>query len=85
LSTKKERKAKRAVFAVMNMDCATCAMAIERKLKKVDGIKGVGSAIMLNKIFVDYDESKLGLGEIKKAIKEAGYSNYVIGNDNEMR
>ncbi len=77
MSEKKERGAKRAVFAVRNMDCATCGLAIEKKLRKVDGIEGVGSAIMLNKVFVDYDESKLGVFEIKKAIKEAGYANYL--------
>jgi copper chaperone CopZ len=40
---------------------------------------------MLNKIFVDYDESKVGISEIRKAIKEAGYSNYVTSNDDPMR
>jgi P-type Cu+ transporter len=81
LSEKKEKKAKRAVFAVRNIDCTTCAVAIEKRLKKVDGIEAVGSAIMLNKIFVDYDESRVGISEIMKAIKEAGYSNYVTNND----
>jgi Cu+-exporting ATPase len=80
LSEKKEKKAKRAVFSVRNMDCTTCAIAIEKRLKKVDGIENVGSAIMLNKIFVDYDESKVDISEIMRAIKEAGYSNYVTNN-----
>ena len=44
----------------------------------------VGSAIMLNKIFVDYDGSKVSIEEIRKAIREAGYSNYVT-NDDSMR
>ena len=81
MSEKKEKKAKRAVFSVRNIDCTTCAIAIEKRLEKVDGIENVGSAIMLNKIFVDYDESKVGISEIKKAIKHAGYSNYVTHND----
>ena len=76
-----EKKAKRAVFSVRNIDCTTCALAIEKRLKKVDGIENVGSAIMLNKIFVDYDESKVSISEIMNAIKEAGYANYVTNND----
>ena len=68
---------KRAVFSVRNIDCATCALAIEKRLKKLEGIEDVGSAIMLNKIFVDYDESRVGIPEIMKAIEEAGYSSYV--------
>ncbi len=50
---------------------------IEKRLKKLDGVQSVKAAIMLNKIFVDYDESKVGIYEIKNAIKEAGYSNYL--------
>ena len=76
-----EKKAKRAVFSVRNIDCTTCSLAIEKRLKKVDGIENVGSAIMLNKIFVDYDESKVNISEIMKAIEEAGYANYMTRND----
>jgi P-type Cu+ transporter len=66
------RRTKRAVFSVRSIDCTTCASAIEKRLKKVDGVEKVGSAIMLNKIFVDYDESKVGISEIRNAIDEAG-------------
>ncbi len=85
MSQEKAGKGKRAVFAVRNMDCATCGLALEKKLRKVDGIEGVASAIMLNKVFVDYDGSKLGVNEIKKAIKEAGYAGYVTSDGNKMR
>ena len=77
----KQRKLRRAVFSVRNIDCTTCAIAIEKRLKKVDGIENVGSAIMLNKIFIDYDESKVGIPKIRMAIKEAGYSNYLTSVD----
>jgi P-type Cu+ transporter len=77
LSEKKEERAKRAVFAVSDIDCTACAIGIEKRLKKVDGVERVGSAIMLNKIFVDYDESKVSISEIVRAIKDAGYSSYL--------
>jgi copper chaperone CopZ len=69
---------------VRNVDCMACDLAIEKRLKRVDGVERVASAIMLNKIFVDYDESKVDTSEITLAIKEAGYSNYVT-NDDSMR
>ena len=69
----------RAVFSVRNIDCATCASGIEKRLKKLEGIESVKAAVMLNKIFVDYDESKVGISEIKRAITEAGYSSYMTG------
>ena len=78
---KKKLGPRRVTFSVRDIDCVTCAIGIERRLKKLDGVEGVGSAIMLNKIFVDYDESKVGISEILKAIKEAGYSSYVTRND----
>ncbi len=76
---------KRAVFSVRNIDCATCAFGMEKRLKKVDGVAGVGSSIMLNKVFVDYDESKVSISEIMDAIKEAGYSSYVTRRMGESR
>ncbi len=78
MSEKNEGRIRRAVFSVSNIDCATCATAIEKRLEKVDGIENVWSAIMLNKIFVDYDESKVDTSEIRTAIKEAGYSNFGV-------
>ncbi len=70
-------KTKRAVFSVRGIDCVTCAIGIEKRLKKLDGVEGVGSATMLNKIFVDYDESRVGIPEIVEAIKKAGYSSHL--------
>ncbi len=81
MTEEKERKVRRATFSVRNIDCVTCAIGIERRLKKLDGVEGVGSAILLNKIFVDYDESKVAISKIVKAIEEAGYSGYVTRND----
>ena len=45
MSEKKEKKAKRALFSVRNIDCTTCTCAIEKRLKEVEGIENVGSAI----------------------------------------
>ena len=72
---------KRATFSVRNIDCATCGMTIESRLKKLDGVEQVGSAIMLNKVFVDYDDSKVRISDIMKVIKDAGYSSYMTKSD----
>jgi Cu+-exporting ATPase len=65
------------VFSVRNIDCSTCALGIEKRLKKVEGIEKVGSSIMLNRVFVDYDESRVNIPRIMDAIKKAGYSGYL--------
>jgi copper chaperone CopZ len=78
LSDQPKASITRATFSVRNISCATCARVIEKRLRKVDGVKNVGAAIMLNKVFVDYEESKVDRSEIMKAIERAGYSNYLV-------
>ena len=85
MSDKNEGKSKRAVFSVRDIECATCARAMERKLRKVDGIEKVGSAIMLNKVFVDYDESKVSIARIQDAIRDAGYANHMTRDERKTR
>lgn len=74
---KGERRARRAVFSVRGVDCVTCALAIEKRLKKLDGVEKVGSAIMIGRVFVEYDGSKVGASQIEDAIRDAGYASYL--------
>ena len=67
----------RAVFRIREISCSICGLAIEKQVKKLDGIKDVRTAVMLNKVFVDYDPSKVKAEEIKKAVDRTGYSAYV--------
>lgn len=43
----------------------------------MDGVKGVRTAVMLNKVFVDFDPSKIDLDRIKKAVDKTGYGTYL--------
>lgn len=72
------KKISRAVFTVRDIECATCAFAIEKQVKKVEGVKSVGTSLMLNKIYIDYDESKVDISEIMQVIDKAGYASYLI-------
>ncbi len=78
MDEKKDEKVARAVFTVRNIDCTRCAIGIEKHVKKVKGVKNVQTAVMLNEVFIDYDESEVEVSEITKAIEKAGYSNYLI-------
>jgi P-type Cu+ transporter len=60
---------------VRGASCVTCALAIEKQVKKVAGVVEVRSSLMLNEVFVDYDDSRVGLPEITAAIRRSGYSN----------
>lgn len=52
-------------------------MAIEKQTKKLDGVSDVKVAVMLNKVFVDYDPSKVTVDEIREAVDRTGYGAYV--------
>lgn len=69
---------KRAVFAVRGMSCATCALGVEKRLGKVEGVKSVSAAVMLNEVFVDYDEKKLDAEGVMEEIRKAGYANHLV-------
>ena len=58
-------------------DCATCALALEMRLGKAGGVERVGTAMMLDEVLIDYDESKITLPALRDAIKKAGYSGYL--------
>ncbi len=55
------------------MDCASCAINIERSLKKVAGVQSVNVNFASGKALVEFDEEKVPEDEIGKAIEKAGY------------
>ncbi|MDG6957556.1 MAG: heavy-metal-associated domain-containing protein [Nitrososphaerota archaeon] len=69
---------KRAVFAVRGMSCTTCALGIEKRLERVKGVESVSAGIMLNQVYVDYDDTKIDLEKVTEEIRKAGYASHVI-------
>jgi Cu+-exporting ATPase len=67
----------RVVVSVTRMSCATCAFAIEKQVKKLKGVNDVKAAIMLNKVFIDYNPNIIDSATIKKAIDRTGYKSYM--------
>lgn len=63
----------RKVLPILGMDCPACALAIERRLRKLEGIKEAKVSYMTQNVVVTYDPSKIGIPEIEKAIEELGY------------
>ena len=57
---------------IEGMTCASCAMNVERSLKKVPGIKEVGVSILTKKAIVESDK-EISEDELKKAVSRAGY------------
>ncbi|VVC00041.1 putative copper-exporting P-type ATPase A [uncultured archaeon] len=60
-------------FPVKGMHCASCVSLIERRLKKIEGVKGANVNLATNRGTVEFDEAKTGPKDFLHAIKEIGY------------
>ncbi|MFO8110313.1 MAG: heavy metal translocating P-type ATPase [Thermoplasmata archaeon] len=58
---------------IEGMHCASCAQAIDKSLKKLEGIKESNVSYATKEALVDFDESKLSMDDISKAVESAGY------------
>lgn len=55
------------------MTCAACSRAVERSLKKLDGMNDANVNLATEKANVDFDEKKIKYEDMKKAVAKAGY------------
>ena len=62
-----------AILPIKGMTCASCAMAVERVIGKLDGVHEASVNFATEKVKVVYDMSKTGIAEIKSAVAIAGY------------
>jgi len=68
------KKAKEVTLLVEGMTCASCTSAVERSLKKLDGVEIASVNLATNKATIKYDGSKVKIAELKKAVEKAGYT-----------
>ena len=68
------KKAKEVTLLVEGMTCASCSSAVERSLKKLDGVEIASVNLTTNKATIKYDGSKVKIAELKKAVEKAGYT-----------
>lgn len=60
-------------YSIYGMSCSACALAIEKSIKKLNGIQSVNVSLMDNSMTVDFDEQILSDSEIVSAVQKAGY------------
>jgi len=61
------------ILPILGMDCPTCALAIEKRLMKLEGIKEAKVSYIIQNVAVTYDSNKIGIPKIEKAIEDLGY------------
>lgn len=58
---------------IEGMTCAACAKAVERASKKLQGVTEANVNFATEKLNINFDETKVSLGDIQTAIEKAGY------------
>ncbi|MDD1718690.1 MAG: heavy metal translocating P-type ATPase, partial [Methanoregulaceae archaeon] len=74
-----EPEKKKAELKISGMHCATCAVNIEESLSKIKDVEKAQVNFGTDTARVEFDPKKVTLGEIERAVKEAGYD--VVNQD----
>jgi len=58
---------------IEGMTCASCVLKVENALKGVEGVKKANVNLATEQATVDYSLEKLNIGQLDKAVSDAGY------------
>lgn len=72
-SAEEDRELKKINIGIGEMTCSSCAKAVERATKKLDGVEKSEVNFASERLYIEYDPSKVRLSLIKEAIEKAGY------------
>ena len=64
---------KKITLEIEGMDCAHCALAIEKSLNKLEGVTEASVSFATEKAIVEYDAQRVSIEKIKQAVVDAGY------------
>jgi len=64
---------KQLTLPITGMTCANCVAAVERNLKKLDGVQTAAVNLSSERASVEFDAAKLGLPELVARVERAGY------------
>ncbi len=65
------------------MGCAACVARVESALKNAKGVCSASVSLASNSALVEYDASVTTPGELRQAVKDAGYEMLVDGSEDE--
>jgi copper chaperone len=61
-------------LAVPDMSCGHCKAAVEGELNGLSGVERSNADFEKGTVEVTYDEGRVGIEQLKKAIEDAGYT-----------
>lgn len=64
---------KKVALTIEGMDCAHCAVSIEKSIGKLEGVTKASVSFAAEKAIVEYDTKRVSIERIKQAVEGAGY------------
>lgn len=61
------------IFSLFNLGCSGCSAIVERRLKKLSGIKDVTVNYVTDTVHVSYDPMKITTDDIHQFLKKLGH------------
>ncbi|MBK5253418.1 MAG: copper-translocating P-type ATPase [Peptostreptococcaceae bacterium] len=62
-----------STLSIIGMTCASCANAVERSVRKIEGVSDASVNLATEKLVFTYNQDKTSIEEIKERVKNAGY------------
>ncbi len=69
------------IFGIEGMSCASCALNIEKELKKINGIKKVQVNYASANVLVETDENPVDFEILRKNVEKSGYGIFRLNSD----
>lgn len=60
-------------MAVGGMTCASCSAAVERAVRRLDGVQNASVNLATNRLTLDFDPAVLTMDTVRSAVDKAGY------------
>jgi P-type Cu+ transporter len=71
-------------FKITGMTCASCSNAVDRAIKKLDGVTEQNVNLVTELMTVTFDENKLTEADLIKAVEKAGYEASEVSDSKEV-
>ena len=71
--TSKKSGTEKIILPIKGMHCASCAITIEKSLKRIPGAKTANVNFASEKANIEYDFNKVDEEKLEDAVKDAGY------------
>ncbi len=76
---------KKDKFDITGMSCSACSAAVERTIRKMDGVAAVEVNLLANNMQVEYEDGKVSLEQMIQAIEKIGYGASVVSEEKKER